>query len=77
MITIITKYSESKGYRYIVCDRGDGTYEVRLQQKITDSFMEDDWFGYVDLRDFIHVADSITHAVEIGEEGLRNAAGAE
>ena len=67
-------YSPSGAYKYEVCRRQDGSFEVCVEKKYTDSdgYMPEDWFQYLPISDMLHIADSLKRAVEIGGECLRN-----
>ena len=67
-------YSPSGGYKYEICRRKDGLFEVYVEKKETDSdgYMPKGWFQYIPVTDMLHIADSLERAVEIGGECLRN-----
>lgn len=67
------KYSATGEYKYEVCRRKDGTYEVYVEKKHTDSdgYMPEGWFQYLPVSDMLHVADTLQRAIEIGDEYLR------
>jgi hypothetical protein len=70
------EYSSDKQYKFQVYQE-EKYYEVFLQKRITDEYMEPDWFTYSDVRDYKHIADSFDNAMKIGMEGLRNLSGEE
>ncbi len=67
-------YSHSREYKYEICRRRDGLYEVFVQKKHTDSdgYMPEGWFQYRDIADILHMADTLQRAIDIGDECLRN-----
>jgi len=68
---IFEQYSESQAYRYEICIRKNGLYEVWVQKRFTDEYMGEHWFGYHDIQDLMHITDNMEQAVEIGEEILQ------
>lgn len=66
---VYQEYSANRDYRFevYICQNG---YEIWVQRKITDDYMGDDWFDYHDISDYMHYADSIERAIEIGRECL-------
>lgn len=71
---VYEQYSSSGDYKYEVCRRKDGTFEVYVEKKYTDSdgYMPEDWFQYLPVPDTFHLTDTLQTAIEIGEECLRN-----
>ena len=72
---IATQYSQDEEYRFEIIDMNNGTFQVWVQCKIRDDYMGEDWFGWVDIKDHIHITDTIERAHEIGAESLRNLTG--
>lgn len=36
--------------------------------KLTDEYMEPEWFDYHDISDYMHLADTLERTIEIGKE---------
>ena len=65
------EYSADREYRFEVY-RNQNIYEIWVQKKKrTDEYMGSEWFDYYDISDYMHYADSLERAVEIGKECLR------
>ncbi|NFQ10969.1 hypothetical protein FDG75_15720 [Clostridium botulinum] len=65
------RYSNDKNCCYEIVDREDGTFQVWIQKKIVNE-TDDECFYYCDIKDYAHITDSISKAIEIGDEMLRN-----
>lgn len=68
---IFERYLADREYRYKIYRRQEDLYEVWVQKKITDDYMGAEWHGYHDIRDCMHITDSLQRAVEIGDELLK------
>ena len=69
---ITERYSQYGEYRFEVFDREDGTFQVWVQTKIYDDYMGDDWFDWIDIKDYAHITDTVERALNIGNESLVN-----
>lgn len=67
---VYEEFSEDKSYKFEVY-KNVNSYEIWVQKRITDEYMGDDWFAYHDISDYMHCADTLERAVEIGKECLR------
>lgn len=68
---IYQEYTANQNYKFEVYDC-QSLYEVWLQKRITDDYMGTDWFDYHPISDYMHYADSLDRAIEIGRECLRS-----
>ncbi len=66
---VYEEYSADRNYRFVVCKWGK-LYKIWLENKVTDEYMGDEWFDYYPVADYMHIADTLERAVEIGKEGL-------
>jgi len=64
------QYSSNGECRYEIVDRKDGTYQVWVEKKIYDDYVDKDWFGWADIPDGAHIVDSIERAIAVGNEGI-------
>lgn len=67
---VYVEYSENRAFRFEI-DRHPDFYEIWVQRKVTDEYLGPDWFAYYDIPDYLHRADTMERAIEIGREGLR------
>ena len=65
------EYSYDRLYRFIVCRKSD-YFEVWVQKKVVDEYLNPDEIYYSDIPDIKHTADSFERAIEIGQECLNN-----
>lgn len=63
------EYSADKEYRFIVCKCGN-LYKVWLENKMICDYMGSEWYDYCPVADYMHIADTLERAVEIGKESL-------
>ncbi len=70
-----TKYSFDKMYRYEIVRRVNGIFQVWVEKKIFDDYMEENWFTWCNISDFCHLVDNIENAIQIGDEALINLCG--
>ena len=69
--TVYQEYSADREYRFEVY-RNQNIYEIWVQKKKrTEEYMGSEWFDDCDISDYMHYADSLERAVEIGKECLR------
>lgn len=64
---VYQEYSANKAFRFEIYHNPD-FYEIWVQRKITDEYMGPEWFDYYDISDYMHRADTIERAIEIGRE---------
>ena len=69
--SIHEEYSYDRLYRFIVCRESD-YFEVWVQKKVIDEYLNPDEIYYSDIPDIKHTADSLERAIEIGQECLNN-----
>ena len=69
--SIHEEYSYDGRYRFIVCRKTD-YFEVWVQKKITDEYLDPEEIYFSDIPDIKHIADSLKRAIEIGQECLNN-----
>lgn len=65
------EYSYDRLYRFVVCRKPD-YFEVWVQKKVIDEYLDSDEIYYSDIPDIKHTADSLERAIEIGQECLNN-----
>ena len=65
------EYSYDRLYRFIVCRPSD-YFEVWVQKKVIDEYLNPDEVYYSDIPDIKHTADCLERAIEIGRECLNN-----
>ena len=70
-VSIYEEYSYDRLYRFIVCSKSD-YYEVWVQKKVIDEYLDPDEIYYSDIPDIKHTADCLERAIEIGQECLNN-----
>ena len=51
--------------------KNSNDYEVWVQERITDDYMEKESLDYFDISDYVHHTDTFERAIEIGRECLR------
>ena len=59
----MVRYSHDGEYRFEIIDGKNGAFQVWGQKKIYDDYMGD-WFGWTDVCDYAHIADTIERAIE-------------
>lgn len=64
---VYKEYSGNREYRFEVY-LNPGFYEVWVRHKIRDEYMGSDWFAYDDIPGYMHHADTLARAIEIGRE---------
>ena len=69
--SIHEEYSYDRLYRFIVCRKSD-YFEVWVQKKVIDEYLNPDEIYYSDIPDIKHTADSLGRAIEIGQECLNS-----
>lgn len=69
--SIHEEYSYDRLYRFIVCRKSD-YFEVWVQKKVIDEYLNSDEIYYSDIPDIKHTADSLGRAIEIGQECLNS-----
>ena len=69
--SIHEEYSYDRLYRFIVCRKAD-YFEVWVQKKIIDEYLNPDEIYYSDIPDIKHTTDCLERAIEIGQEYLNN-----
>ncbi|MBR2760182.1 MAG: hypothetical protein IKD66_03330 [Solobacterium sp.] len=69
--SIHEEYSYDGRCRFIVCRKSD-YFEVWVQKKIIDEYLNPDEIYFSDIPDIKHIADSLERAIEIGRECLNN-----
>lgn len=69
--SIHEEYSYDRLYRFIVCRKFD-YFEVWVQRKVIDEYLNPDEIYYSDIPDIKHTVDSLERAIEIGRECLNN-----
>ena len=69
-IMVYQEYSTDREFRFEVY-RNQNSYETWVQRKITDEYMGSEWFDYHDISDYMHRADTLERAIEIGKECLK------
>lgn len=65
------EYSYDRLCRFIVCRKSD-YFEVWVQKKVIDEYLNLDEIYYSDIPDIKHTAGSLERAIEIGQECLNN-----
>ena len=65
------EYSYDRLYRFIVCRESD-YFEVWVQKKVIDEYLDPDEVYYSDIPDIKHTADCLERAIKIGQEYLNN-----
>lgn len=66
---VYEEYSSDRYYRFEVY-QCHNFYQIWIQKKVTDDYMGDDWLHYHNISDYMHIADSMERAIEIGRECL-------
>ena len=69
--SIHEEYSYDGLYRFIVCRKSD-YFEVWVQKRITDEYLDPEEIYFSDISDIKHIADSLERAIKIGRECLNN-----
>ena len=71
---IVTKYSADEEHRYEIVKRADGIFQVWVQEKIYDDYYDgrNEFIVWGDIKDVIHLTDTLERAQEIGDEYLTN-----
>ena len=69
--SIHEEYSYNGRYRFIVCRKSD-YFEVWVQKKITDEYLNPEEIYFSDIPDIKHIAYSLERAIEIGQEYLND-----
>ena len=69
-VPIYQEYSTGREFRFEVYYNRN-SYEIWVQRKITDAYMGPEWFAYHDIWDYMHHADTIERAIQIGKECLK------
>lgn len=66
---IYEEYSSDREYMFEVY-KNSNDYEVWVQKKVTDDYMDEEDFDYLDISDCAHRTDTLERAIEIGREYL-------
>ena len=69
--SIHEEYSYDRRYRFIVCRKSD-YFEVWVQKKVIDEYLNPEEIYYSDISDIKHTTDCLERAIEIGQECLNN-----
>lgn len=62
---VYEEYSADKERKFEVYEN-QKHFEIWVQEKIRDDYYGSDWFQYGDIKDALHIADTMERAIEIG-----------